>query len=139
MTRVSKAQRRAHPKLDRLREVAILANAWESDLRWLETVADEVEVVPGQVIVAAGELLRAVVVPADPDGPARWDDPFRSTSVGYIVGASAVASRRQQRATVTAAARLRLWLIPVAQFELLRERFPAVELAMIDEARRLMG
>ncbi len=139
MMRSSEKRRGRDPKLSRLGAVDVLASGWESDLRWLETVADEVEVPPGHAIVSAGELLRAVLLPANPEAQARWGPAPRPADAGYIIGGVAVSSRRPQPTTVTAAEQVRVWLVPVAQFELLRERFPAVELAVIDEARRLMG
>ena len=108
-----------------------------ADLRWLETVADEVEVVPGQPIVARGEWLRAILLPADPGALVLCGAPPRPASVGHIVGGAAVVSHRQQTTDVVASEPLRLWLIPVAQFGLLRERFPGVDPAVLDEGSGL--
>jgi hypothetical protein len=137
--RLTERRRGRDLKLARLGSVAVLGRGRQPDLRWLETVADEVEVGSGCAIVSAGEPLRAVVLPANPHAPATWGSAAGPTEVGYVIGGVAISSRRPQPTTVTAAEPMRVWLVPVAQFELLRKRFSAIELAFIDEARRLMG
>jgi CRP-like cAMP-binding protein len=129
----------ADPKIDRLRSVSLFSALGDRDLERVASLADEVDLPEGKVLIRQGEWGAEMFVVVSGEAIVDRDGvEVARAGPGTVIGEIALLSEGPRTATVTLTAPSRLFVLAHREFHSLMDTVPAVRECVLDElARRL--
>jgi CRP-like cAMP-binding protein len=129
----------ADPKIDRLRSVSLFSGLGDRDLERVASLADEVDLPEGKVLIRQGEWGAEMFVVVSGEAIVDRDGvEVARAGPGTVIGEIALLSEGPRTATVTLTAPSRLFVLAHREFHSLMDAVPAVRECVLDElARRL--
>jgi CRP-like cAMP-binding protein len=120
-------------KVDLIRHVPLFASCSKSELRKIASLADEIDIPEGRVLITEGERGREFFVLVE----GRVDVTAKKVSVhtlqsGDFFGEMALVSSAPRNATVTALTPLRLLVITDRDFRSLLKESPSIQLKVLN-------
>jgi CRP-like cAMP-binding protein len=129
----------ADEKIDRLRSVSLFSALRDRELKQIATLADEVDLPEGKVLIRQGEWGAEMFVLISGEAIVDRDGvEVARAGPGTVIGEIALLSEGPRTATVTLTEPSRLFVLAHREFHALMDSVPEVRTCVLDElARRL--
>ncbi len=115
-------------KIDLIRRVPLFASASKSELGEIASIADEIDLPEGKVLIKEGDSGREFVVLIEGTADVeRGGRPVASIGPGDFVGEIALIAKAPRNATVTTTSPVRALVITDRAFRLLLEHSPQIQ------------
>lgn len=122
------------PKIERLAHLPLFSACRDDELRWIASVADEVEVPAGRVLAMQGSHARELLVLAEGRATMSIDGlEVGELTVGDRVGETELLTGQTALGSVVAATPCRVVAVEARRFEALVERVPTVSRQLLRE------
>lgn len=123
----------ATTKIERLKAVPFFSQSSSDELTLVASLAEEVEVAAGKVLVEEGQLAKAFYVVADGSASAmKRGRKLATIGPGSFFGELSLLDREPRTATVTAETAMRLFVIDPKSFEALLKNSPTFSRRLLE-------